>query len=199
MSPMETIPDFIVQKQHGPFGIDLDAITGLTDQPNTDYFRELANFEFARRLFRSIRLLVKNVGQVAANNVQCEMEIPAGIGVHVMSDLPVKPEKQLSFIKESVLKDIKPAFRREPGDVTIDKNNYRYRIEIDCGDLQPGRRVWSDVFYLGKRDSGNIDLLGKIYAANLPKPKDFTLKVNFNVTKTIMTVSELKRLRDSME
>lgn len=199
MSPMETIPDFIIQKQHGPFGIDLDAITGLTDRPNPEYFRELANFEFARRLFRSIRLLVKNVGQVAANNVQCEMEIPAGIGVHVMSDLPDKPKKQLSFITDSVLKNIKPAFRREPGDVTIDKNNDRYRIEIDCGDLQPGRRVWSDVFYLGKRDSGDIDLLGKIYAANLPKPKDFALKVNFNVTKTIMTVSELKNLRDSVD
>ena len=44
------------------------------------------------------------------------------------------------------LKSIRPAFRREPGEVVIEKNNERFRVSIDCGSLQPGRRVWSEVF-----------------------------------------------------
>lgn len=194
MPPIEEIPDLVAQKQQNILGIGLHVFEDLTNRLNPDYFRKLAEFEFARRLFRPVRLLVKNVGQVAASNVQCEIEIPVGIGVHVMSDLPVAPRQSSFLLREPVLKGIMPTFRRNPGDVTIDKNDERYRVEIDCSDLQPGRWVWSEVFYLGKRDSGELELVGKIYAANLSEPKDFTLRIVVNISSTIMPLSELQRL-----
>jgi len=197
MPPREKIPDLTATRRHDPFGIELPVPYDLTNQLNPDYFRELADFEFMRRLFRPIRLLVKNIGQVVADNVQCELEISVGIGVHVMSNLPVVPDQHSYLFKEPVLGDIKSAFRRNLGDITIDKNDDRYRIEIDCGDLQPGRRVWSDVFYIGKKDSGYLDLEVKIYASNLPTPKNFTLIIDVNVVRTAMSLDELKRLRNS--
>jgi hypothetical protein len=92
------------------------------------------------------------------------------------------------------MNSIRPPSGRNPGDVSIDKNDERFQVEIDCGNLQPGRRVWSDVFYIAKGVSGDLTLRGLIFADNLPQPQDFTLTVSVTVTKTAMTVDELQAL-----
>ena len=194
MPAMEMIPDLSAPREPHLFGIDLSSIRfDPMHRLSDDFFRELASFEFARRLFRPIRLVVRNVGQVAANNVRAEMTMPTNIGVVVMyaSDIPDPPKQRVGLLSNSALKGIKPAFRRDPGEVDIAKNDKRFRVEFDCGDLQPGRRVWSDVFYIGKEASGNLSLCGLLFADNLPQPKDFVLTVSVTVTKTAMTVDEL--------
>lgn len=199
MPAMEMIPYLSRPRQPHPFGIDLSGIQfDPMNHPNDNFFRGLANFEFARRLFRPIRLVVRNVGQVAANNVRAEMMVPANIGVDVRdaSDMPDRPKRRGDLLSNSVMKGIKPAFRREPCEVDIDKNDERFRVEIDCGDLQPGRRVWSEVFYIGKRTSGDLSLCGLVFAGNLPQPKDFALTVSVTVRETTMTVEELCSLPD---
>jgi len=105
--------------------------------------------------------------------------------------LPDPPKRCAGILGNSVLKGRRPAFLRNPGEVGIDMNDKRFRVEIDCGDLQPGRRVWSDVFYIGKRASGDLSLCGLVFADNLPQPKEFVLTVSVTVTKTAMTVDEL--------
>jgi hypothetical protein len=194
MPSKERIPDFPIPAPQDSYGVSQLIYDTSALWRKRHYFRELADFEFARRLFRPIRLLMKNVGEVAANNVRCEFDIEAGIGVHVMSHLPDVPKKESTPPVASDLRHFKPAFRRTPGDVTIDVNGDRYRVEIECGDLQPGRRIWSDVFYLGKGDSGVLELAGKIYAANLSRPKDLTLRFAVSVTATTMSIRELTHL-----
>ena len=74
-----------------PSGSELASLhLGTTDRLNHDYFRELANYEFARRLFRPVRVVVKNVGPVAASSVRAELTVPPSLGVMVMdsSDMP---------------------------------------------------------------------------------------------------------------
>jgi hypothetical protein len=198
MPPVESIPDLAHQRQfHTAFGIDLSSLQfDPTNWLNEGFFRELANYEFARRLFRPVRLVVKNIGQVAANSVRAELTVPTNVGVMVVkpSDLPDPPKRRAELFASADLKNIRPAFRRTPGDVTIDKNEERFRVEIDCGSLQPGRRIWSDVFYIGKGASGELSLSGQVFAENLPQPKDFILTVSVNVTKTQITVAQLRSL-----
>jgi hypothetical protein len=189
MPAMEAIPDLPRPRQRHSFGIDLSALQfDLMDRPNDDFFRELACFEFARRLLRPTRLIVRNVGQVAAKNVRAELTVPTNIGVIVVDayEIPDPPKR-----RGPTLKGIMPAFRLYPGRVSIDKNDERFRVEIDCGDLQPGRRVWSDVFYIGKEACGDLTLRGLVFADNLPQPKDFELIVSISVTQTRLTVDEL--------
>lgn len=190
MPARETIPNLPRPQLELTHPYNLDP---MMPRSNDDFFRELAHFEFMRRLFRPIRFVVRNVGQVAANNVRAELTVPTNIGVMVMdaSELPDSPKWHADLLSNAVLKGIRPAFRRNPGEVSIDKNAERFRVEIDCGDLQPGRRVWSDIFYIGKGVSGDLSLCGLVFADNLPQPKDFTLTVSVTVTKTAMTVDEL--------
>jgi hypothetical protein len=49
-------------------------------------------------------------------------------------------------------------------------------------------------FYIGKGVSGDLALCGLIFADNLPQPQDFTLTVSVTVTRTAMTVDELRAL-----
>jgi hypothetical protein len=201
MPDMETIPEWERPRQRNPFGIDLSPVMfDPMNQPNGNYYRDLANYEFTRRLFRPVRLVVKNVGQVAANNVRAELTVPTNIGVMVVykSDLPDPPRRRRE-IMSAAMKGFRPALRRDPGEVTIDKNDERFRVEIDCRDLQPGRRVWSDIFYVGKGQSGDVTLSGQVFADNLPQPKDFTLSVSVTVAETSLSVDDLCSLPEPTE
>ena len=198
LPPMEEIPDLTCPRQEHPFEIGLSAVQfDSMNRPNEDYFRELANYVFASRLFRPVRLVVKNVGQVAASSVRAELLVPTSVGVIVADswDLPDPPKRRAEFVSLA-LKKVRPAFRRSPGEVTIDKNDERFRVEIECGSLQPGRRVWSDAFYIGMGASGDFCVNGQVFAENLPQPKDFTLLISVTVTRTELSVAELLSMPD---
>lgn len=192
MPAEDMIPDLSSPQQRGPFGIDFSSIN-IMNRPNINFFRELAIFELTIRLFRPVRLVVRNIGQVAANNVRVEITAPTGIGVAVInsSDIPERPKRGAVVLQNSALKGIMPALRRESGEVNIVENSERFQIEINCGNLQPGRSIWSDNFYIGKKLSGVFSLSGLVFADNLPQPKEFALTVSVMVTKTAMTVDEL--------
>ena len=200
MPARDSVPDLLPRRQSGPFGIDLSALEySVTSRLNDDYFRELADYEFARRLLRPIRLVVRNVGHVAANNVRVEMAVPASAGVLVIrpSRVPGPPKRRKDSLVGLSPKAVGPAVRRREGAADIVENDERVGVVIDCGHLQPGRRIWSDVLYVGKADSGEVALQGLILADNLPQPKDFTLTVSVSVTKKTMTVDELCSLPDA--
>ena len=93
---------------------------------------------------------------------------------------------------------LRPAFRH-PGDVDIEKNDHETKVEIECGNLQPGRKVWTDAFYLGIGQSGDVQITGSVFAANLPQPKTFKLSIKADVQQTTMTVDELVSLGDQSD
>jgi hypothetical protein len=77
-----------------------------------------------------------------------------------------------------------------PGSVTIENSG----VEVDCGDLQPGRKVWSEIVYFGSRSSQVIKLKGTIFADNLPKPKEIEIAIDMTVVETTLSITELLSL-----
>jgi Putative DNA-binding domain len=99
MPEKKTIP--ILSYPPRPYPFDRDpAMNDL----NRDFFCELANFEFIRRLFQPIRIVVKNVGQVAANNVRVELTVPRStpVGVMYASEIPDRPKRNAYPISSTV-------------------------------------------------------------------------------------------------
>jgi hypothetical protein len=203
MPAVDTIPDLEAPRPRTTiYGLDLSALRyDPMNRVNDDFFRELAHFEFIRRLFRPVRLVVQNIGKVPANKVRAEITIPTNTGVTAMpaSKIPERPKQRESLLISSALSGVNAAIRQSPGEVDIIENDERFRVEIDCGDLQPGRRIWSDVFYIGKVASGNLALRGVIFADNLPQPKDFELTVAVTVKETTMAVYELCSLSNKQD
>jgi hypothetical protein len=177
----------LADPNENPFGIRTDYLRSH----NANYYRELAEYEFMTRLCRTVRLKVKNVGEVAAHNVRVELVVPTRIGLLPTLEMPRKPKKE-EMLGDRMPVGIRSALRHDPGEVDIDKNDDRYRIEIDCKDLQPGRQVWSDKFYIGAGQSGDYPVLGLVFADNLPVPQQFTLTVTAEVTQTTITAKELR-------
>lgn len=180
---------------------DLSSL-GMHDRLNNHYHHERAEYEFCKRLFRKVRLVVSNTGDVPASDVRIEMSVPAKQGIAIMrsSKFPEVPRRRTSFLATPALRDVQ--FRRpfrNAGDVDIDENEHRYKVEVDCGTLQPGRQVWSDEFYIGIRGSGEVELAGRVLAGNLPDPQDYTLTIDANVSETEMTVNELVALPDPVD
>src|SRR5205823_8211965 len=107
----------------------------------SNYYRDLAIYEFVKRLYRPVRLVIKNAGRAPADNVRLEMVVPRNEGIVIMDtgDVPEPPERH----KDIMISPRIPALLRHGGEVTIDKHDDRFRVEIDRGSLQPGRRVWS--------------------------------------------------------
>lgn len=173
---------------------------GLGDRTSKSYFRDLALFEFVRRLYRPVRLLIQNTGRCAARRVRVELRL-ATSGSHVLSEcqLPRAPRRRRSIYDFDALRDVRPAFSREPGHLTIERSQSATRIEVECGDLQPGRRVWSEPFWVGRGESGELVLEGHVLADNLTVPAPIRLAVTLTVAQTTVSKDELCALPEPDE
>lgn len=193
MPEKKMIPDLSDLQQKYPIANVASFLSSRAIGTNEEFFRELADYEFARRLFRPIRLVIRNIGQVAASHVRAELKVlkDTDVVLEDESNMPELPKRRTDFLCTPVFRGISPAARQSPGEVSIDENDQRFRIEVDCGDLQPGRQVWSDVFYIGKVESGKFSLNGLLFADNLPQPKEVALTASVTMKKTVMVIDEL--------
>ncbi len=198
----EDIPRLSRRRSSDSFGIDFDAIQSVTSHEvlNEEFYHEMANYEFMKKLVRPVRLVVTNTGKVAANDVRAEIIVckNEGLGLSEPHDIPERPKRRKSSfdVTSKIIRGIRPAALRSPGYVTINTNDERFKFTMECGDIQPGRKIFSDEFYFGVGESGEKTLTGHFFAANLPEPMEFTLTIQADITRTSMTVDELTKLAD---
>jgi hypothetical protein len=164
---------------------------------NEEFYSEAAIYEFVRRLYRKARFVVTNIGKVAANDVRVELIVTKGEGVAIFesSEMPEKPRRKKSRLDIPALNNIRPVVRH-PGEVDIEVGDDRFKLEMDCGSIQPGRKIWSGGFFVGVAETGQFTLEGQISAENLSQPKPFTLTIDANIAKSAMTAEELIKLAD---
>ena len=162
---------------------------------NENYYRERAHYEFIHRLYKPIRLTVKNTGRIAAQNILVEITLQKNDHVLLMyaDDLPVLPKSGHAIADIGRNFHIAPSLQ-SVGSISIEENKERYLIELESKNLQPDRRIWSDVFYLASLKSQKINFNVKIYASNLPKAKEENLIVTANIIEFDMTMQEIKNL-----
>ncbi len=197
MPKENAIPDLRPSEPIDPFDLSRSLFSSIHRlELNSNYYRELANFEFVRRFLRPIRFVIKNNGEVAARNVQVDFRVPGTIGLVIVdsSDIPSRPNQEKSPFWMSNPKVFPNISGQPPGSVTI-THNEEYSIELKCGDLQPGRKVWSEVVYVGSRESQTITLKGTVFADNLPKPKEVGLYIDTKIDETELSVTELLSLQ----
>jgi schlafen family protein len=182
-----SIPDLNLNRRYGEMVIPVSEY-----DTNRSYYRQRARYEVARRLLRPVRLLVWNVGRVPARSVRVEVTIQNDGDTQVEGSMPAAPRKHSNWTS--------PSFRGrrgDPGHVQIDTNTRRFRIAIDCGDLQPRRPLPTEHFYVGKKTSGDVVFRGHVFADNLPRPESLTLTITANVLQTSMTLAELRSLPET--
>lgn len=175
---------------------DFSAVS-MHDRLNPHYYHELANYVFTQRLLRKMRLVVTNTGDAPATDVRLEIVVSngSGFGIFRWSEIPRAPKRRTSVLDMATIRDlnIRPAFSRT-GSVHIEKTDHETKVEIECGNLQPGRKVWTDEFHMAVIQSGEVQIDGSLFAANLPKPQSFTLSISAQIARTEMALDELTAL-----
>ena len=170
---------------------------GLHDRLNQNYLHKLANYEFVKRLAKKVRLVVTNTGDAPANDVRLEITVSKELqfGIFNQSDIPDAPKRRKSILETVDLRNlrIRPPFART-GYVHIEKSEHETKTEIDCGNLQPGRKVWTDEFHMAVFESGKLQIHGSLFAANLSKSQEFSLSINAQINRTQLTVDQLNAL-----
>jgi hypothetical protein len=166
--------------------------SNILDQINSNFYRELADYEYISRLCQPVRLAVRNAGKVAAKNVHVELTVPSRKEIIALeeSDLPPRPSKK-RFENNTFLRGIR-SIHKSPGDVSIENTSEMKMIKIDFGDLQPGRHICSETFYLGSKISQEILLSGFAYADNLTTPRESTLAIYVSSKRTPINFEQLK-------
>jgi hypothetical protein len=166
---------------------------GVNDRVNRHYFHKLAEYVCVHRLFRQVRLVVSNTGEIPASNVRMEMIVPENQGIFVVdpTEIPEAPKRRVSALAiDTKLFRVNRAVHLA-GEVEIVKNDHGTKIEIECGNLQPGRKVWTDHIWIGIGETSKRSLSGRLFATNLSQPQEFSVTINATVVKTTMTVEQL--------
>ena len=163
---------------------------------NSDYYLRFAEYIRFNRMAHQIRVALANQGKVEARGVLVECLVPKGGPVGLHDSAPPTPRRTWSTLSHLPHLDQLP-ISEYPGHIDIDEDDDRYRIQIHFLDLQPGRRVLSDAFYLTVASAGTHQLQGQVYAANLPEAAAIALAIQADVEHTSMTVDQLVGLADS--
>lgn len=186
MPDLADIPDLGEEAEDsGPFGLSFRDPLRRT---NHDYYRKFADFTAICGILRPVRVVVRNIGPVAATDVRIELRVPVSAGLAVLDELPEKPES-INYGIPAIARAV--ALRRQPGDVDVTKDSHHFKVDIDCGNLQPGRPVWSDVFYVGTAQDEPIIISGQAYSHSLSQPLDIALTVTASVSRRTVTVEDL--------
>ncbi|MBP6802503.1 MAG: ATP-binding protein [Chloroflexi bacterium] len=161
-------------------------------RPNQEFYREFAAFAVAHGLMRPVRLVVKNTGRVLASDVRVELTVLKTTGFVILheSEMPNPPARHSSLLDVEI-NTIKSVFHHSLGDVDINRNGDRVHIAMECGNLQPGRQVMSEVFFVGVLESCTVSLYGSTFAGNLPEPENFTLNIMVSGAQKDISVEEL--------
>lgn len=193
MPASELIPDL---REPSTFLPGLGSIrTGVSIFHNKDFFRDVAHFEQVRRLCRGYRIWIRNAGDCVAARVRIELVISDECAVVMgSSEMPSVPTEDGPQDFVPIPEQIASALGRRAGEADVIRDKGRISIDIDFGDLQPGREAHSNVLYFGRKTSGPLVISGRAFSDSLPIPKAFNLRADVAVTTTSLSVKDLVRL-----
>lgn len=157
---------------------------------NSKYYRQLAKHIYISELYRPAIFALINSGRYVARNVRVEIEIEESTNIDTLEEyeIPSRPKKQTLGPDLTGLK-----FRRtpSPGDLAINRLSGLIKVEVQCGDVQPGRRIYSDQFYLGKRTEEESSVHYVIYSDDLPEPTRGQLHISADLQHASYSLPDL--------
>ncbi len=165
---------------------------------NADYFQQKAEYLFIMQMTRPLRLMIENVGTTVANEVRVEATVlkRADICMVVTDSLPYRPQRT----KEGGRQTARMLHRNVgPGHAQVASYDDRFEIVVDCGDIQPGRRVLSEEVYVGCGETSRIVFRTRLFANNLTTPKDVQLVADLDVVRKRLLLEELLYEQDDGE
>lgn len=167
---------------------------------NYDYWRELADYTWARRAFYSIGFAATNMGDELAKSVRLDIECPTldKLLFREKGDMPTFPEysKDITFSRFSPF-DFSETGEEAKKSPRIDKYEDRWLINIPLGDIQPKSTNWATKpIFIAAPSSGTYPLVVQIYADNISQPQEVKVILDFDVEELpVLTLNDLEQMK----
>jgi hypothetical protein len=156
---------------------------------NRDYWREMANYVFYKRLLCELELAITNKGSRLAENVRVEIDQPKEEGVFICdeADVPTRP----SYNALHRLGDV--ASLGIGRGLHVQRHDDGWHISASFGNIQAKATKWCDgPLYLGAFSEEPLELRARVFADNLSQPLQQTLVVHPSVDFREMTMNDLE-------
>ncbi len=159
---------------------------------NKDYYREAALYLKKMYEHSQVDFLVVNEGTIVAKDVRIEIfieDLDKKLLICDATDIPGAPSKE-SFLLSQSMHTVDP----NP-DVWVDHIHKGWRINGELGKIQPKAAANTiSSLYIGSKESVELTMTVKVFADNLPSPKNFDLSIDINTEDKSLTVEGLINL-----
>ncbi len=170
-----------------PGGIRIPSLDGGA---NPDYWRELSEYLFLRRLVGRVGFAVTNDSPTAATGVCVKLTTPNVPEVLFPESLPDRPEYRRPLLPD--MSHLRFANRGIQPDVVCTRHGNLWHIEITFGKVQPRATVWTeDELLIGTVATHQVLLAGQVFGDNF-EPMHLELRVASEPAVRGMTVEDLR-------
>lgn len=185
----DKIPSYGVQS-YGGSGLAASILSMGNPLANRDYFREKAYYLSVMELVRPVSLCVFNGGGAVAHGVRLEAWIERDdlLLLFQEHELPRPPRKERALNVR--MPHVRSALRHA-GEVTLRRQEGRYKLVVDFGKVQPKACVLSAPFYAGSIQPRRSLIHARLFADNFIEPMEVELAITFDTSPRLMSLKDL--------
>lgn len=186
-------PEQIAELIHAPHQF------GYTQEQ--EYWKEFAEFVRFGLLFAPVGLALKNVGGTTATGVQVKIEPKSQLDCSILGeDWPSRRPLHRRKISGGGMMPsplIASHTRTNQKDIIVHEENGAAKIMWSIPKALPHLSVFSEgLFFVGKRERGQIELECSIFAENLRRPIHLTMTVNVEKLWQDLTTAEIQKFSE---
>lgn len=167
--------------------------------PNQNYYEELFDYYFLKKITVPIAFCIKNTSYIAATDIKIELVVDSF--EDTVFFLPEKELKKMPSANNDPIANIKslPHHMKEmqmQPDIKINRVNNFWQIEVYYSKVQAGQTIFTkDLIYLASKKSIDIKLTYHLYADNLPSPIKDELNINMYIDEENIDLDTLMEIR----
>jgi hypothetical protein len=187
------IPDYEESTSYSQFDILASRRT-----VNKDYYRELLNYYYWKKISHPISFCISNLSDITATDIKIEIMVKAdedNITFLLEDKLPEEPSASHDYLEN--LPNIKSlpehiAEMQIKPDIMIKLIENTWHIDVRFQKVQAGQTVFTkDIIYFSPKKEGEVSFNYKIFADNLPSPTQENLSVDVQVEKLESSLDEI--------
>lgn len=189
LARIDSLPDYISKekdKEDESYDGDSRIIAAFgSSLSNKAYYREMAQYLVAKRMFKPIKFWLQNTGSLGARDLYVDMTVSASVsGFRILSpdEFDIVPPRKESGVAFATTSTSYFYGGRPFTTAKIIHTEDGWNITFELRALQPKREICPDLtLFIGSESSGELSFKATIYADSLPEPIHHSLTLSLDV------------------
>lgn len=161
------------------YGTSRGGFGGIDHMANSSYYDDVGTYTLYLNLTSKIAFTITNHLKTSLTSPKLEISISLAEGELAAFDVDTFPKKP--FTSTLQLISNRPATFAAPNSLDVSTTKEKTVLHANLETIQPQRTAWTTSVFLGSPRFPSIDLHCRVFADNLSRPFEKTLKLHFKV------------------